>query len=78
MEDDLQCLRWNELPDREDRFSALLDRILKCSAISQNRTLAHGGDLASLRVETRMPPTKNDYLLWRVLCRVSPKDDCSQ
>jgi hypothetical protein len=74
----MQHLRWNELLNREDGFSALLDRILKYSAVFQNRTLAHNKDLASSTVETRMPPTKDDYLLWQVHCRVSPKDDCFQ
>ena len=58
-------LTWGELLDQEDVFSALLDRILKCSSHSRNvnRTPAHAVD--------SVPITENDFLLWRVRCSIS-------
>lgn len=64
-------LSWTQLPDQEDGFRQLLEEILELS-------LNSGGGNLALREPTehpidssvRMPPTSQDFPLWRVSCRV--------
>ena len=69
-------LRWRELPEEEDGFSVLLNRILECSQNPRNRTPAHPEDSLLAGVGARILFTEDDYPLWWVHCRVGPREDC--
>lgn len=68
-----QQLSWTQLPDREDGFGQLLTEILERSLNSGGRNLAlreateHPNQAFA---QVRMPPTFDDFPLWRVACRV--------
>lgn len=75
--EDRPLLRWRDLPDQEDGFSALLTRILEHSCHPSNRMSAGRDDAGDAPLPgVGVLFTEDDYPLWRVRCRVSLKDDC--